>query len=88
MWHLSGDRNSKFESAPVERHLIEFNRQRVKTPEQVGREVKELVRIESVFAKQRMLAGQKADPRAILPQGTVRANLPPQTSVLSQAGWT
>jgi ParB-like chromosome segregation protein Spo0J len=55
----------------VERHLIESNRQRVKTPEQVGREVKELLRIESALAKQRMLAGQKIHPRANLPQGIV-----------------
>jgi hypothetical protein len=53
----------------VERHLIESNRQRVKTPEQVGREVRELLRIEKMSAKQRQ--GARTDIVAILPPSSM-----------------
>jgi ParB-like chromosome segregation protein Spo0J len=53
----------------VEQFLIEANRQRVKTPEQTGREIMELRRIEAVFARdrQKLSKGRGVKGRAILP---------------------
>jgi hypothetical protein len=53
----------------VERYLIESNRQRVKTEEQRGREIIELLRIEKSLAAERMKSGKKADPSANLRKG-------------------
>lgn len=53
-----------------ESFLLESNRQRIKTPEQKAREFTEFKRIEAALAKERMLAGKPADPRANLPQGS------------------
>jgi hypothetical protein len=57
------------DTVAVEQFLIEANRQRVKTTEQTGREVKELLRIEAVFAKQRqkLSKGRGIKGRANLP---------------------
>jgi hypothetical protein len=49
--------------------LIESNRARVKTPEQIGREFTELKRIETGLAKQRIRSGKKIDPTAKWPEG-------------------
>lgn len=58
--------------SPIEaqRLIIESNRQRVKKLSQKAREFKELKRIETALAKQRMLAGKKLDPKANLPEGS------------------
>lgn len=48
--------------------LIESNRQRVKTNEQIGREAKVLLEIEKRRAERRMLAG-RADPPENFPEG-------------------
>ena len=45
----------------AERIVIESNRQRTKTPEMKAREFKELRRIETELAKERMIAAQKND---------------------------
>jgi len=53
--------------AQVEKYLILYNQQRVKTPEQRGREFTELKRIESALAKERQ--GARTDLKANLPEG-------------------
>lgn len=57
----------------LERIVIESNRQRIKTDEQIGREYIELKRIEAVLAKKRMAEGGKKKGKANLPDpGTSR----------------
>jgi DNA (cytosine-5)-methyltransferase 1 len=58
----------------AEQLIIESNRQRVKTPEQKAREFKELRRIESALAKERMLAGRKIDPGKNFSKGRAEDN--------------
>jgi ParB-like chromosome segregation protein Spo0J len=57
------------DTVAVEQHLIESNRQRVKTQEQIGREAKELLRIESGLAKKRQ--GARTDIVAKLPPSSM-----------------
>lgn len=49
--------------------IIEHNRYRIKNGQQLYNEGKELEKIEKVRAEQRMLAGKKADPTEIFPEG-------------------
>jgi ParB-like chromosome segregation protein Spo0J len=58
----------------AEQLIIESNRQRVKTPEQKGREFRELKRIEAALAKERMLAGRKIDPGKNFSRGRAEDN--------------
>jgi ParB-like nuclease domain len=73
-----------FQGSNIEREwlVLESNRQRVKTPSQVGREFNERFRLETEFAKQRMVEGSKnkgmptvADPGAARDKAAKAVNL-------------
>jgi hypothetical protein len=86
-WYTDDARAEEEDNNPLllERFLIEANRQRVKTPEQIGREFTELKRIEGELAKQRQRRGKAklpdpADAGQARDKAAAAINMKPRTA--------